>query len=186
MSHCTLFNILANLSRTVADDNVIHLRFVTILGRELGLGVGDELVIQRSLHQVDGASTESTAHDAATGNTVLLGYVVQEVEFLARNLVVLRQSLVGLVHLLTNGLIVAFVEGVAYCKHAVLLSEDELGTAIILFANLSLNLLKLLPCAVAQCLECGFRMLGGNVLHYILAAVAAVVVGRTCQFVLNH
>src|SRR5574344_2262129 len=91
-----------------------------------------------------------------------------------------------LIHFLAYSLIVALVECFAHCKNAILLTENKLGSAIILFANFSLHFLKLLPCAVAQCLESAFGMLCGNMLDNILAAVAAVVVGRTCQFVLNN
>ena len=82
----------------------------------------------------------------------------------------------SLIHLLTYGLVVALVQSLAHSNYAIFLAEDKLGSAIILFANLSLHFLQLLPCAVAQSLECPFRMLGSNVLNHILATVATVIV----------
>ena len=74
-----------------------------------------------------------------------------------------------LIHQLTHTLIVAFVEGVAYCKYAVFLAQHELGTTIVFFADVAFDLLQLFPCAVAQGLKFSLRMLGGNVLDDILA-----------------
>ena len=92
----------------------------------------------------------------------------------------------GLVHHLAYGFIVAGVQCVADGQYAVFLTEHELGTAVVLVAHFGLHLVELFPGAVAQGLEGEFRMLGGNVLHHVLAAVAAVVVGRSSQFMLHY
>ena len=61
-----------------------------------------------------------------------------------------------------------------------------MSTLVILFANLGTYFLELLPCAVAQRLKLSLRMLGCNVLDYVLARLAAVVVWRACQLVLDN
>ena len=66
---------------------------MTILGCKLLLGIGDKLVVDFVLNKVDGATTEATTHDAATCYAILLGYVVEIVELLARNLILLRKSM---------------------------------------------------------------------------------------------
>ena len=62
---------------------------MTILSVELLLGSLDELLVEVVANQVDGAAAEAATHDTRTGNATLLGNVVQEVELLARHLVVL-------------------------------------------------------------------------------------------------
>ena len=177
---------LTEAARAVADDDVVDLGLVAILGVELLLGSLDELLVEVVAHEVDGAATEAATHDTRTGDTTLLGNVVEEVELNTADLVVFRQSLVGLVHHLTDLLVVAFVQGVADSKHAVLLTEHELSTAVVLGSYLFLHFLKLLPCAVTQSLELALWVLGLDVLHHILAGVAAIVVGRACQLVLHN
>ena len=90
-----------------------------------------------------------------------------------------------LVHLLAYCLVVASVKSVADSKNAVFLAKYEVGTLVVFLSYLSLDFLKLLPCAVAESLEMCLRMLCCDMLYDILAAVAAVVVRRTCKFVLN-
>ena len=83
----------------------------------------------------------------------------------------------GLVHHLTDFLVVAFVQRIADSQHTVLLTEYELGALVVLSANFLLDFLQLLPSAVAQGLKLTLRMLGGNVFHHILTTVTTVVVG---------
>ena len=92
----------------------------------------------------------------------------------------------SLIHQLTNLLVVALVQCVADCQYAVLLTENELSALVVLFAYLGTNLIQLLPCAVAQGLELAFGVLSLNVLHHVLARVAAVIVGRASKLVLHH
>ena len=154
--------------------------------RELLLRRCNELAVEVVANEVDGAAAEAAAHDARTGNTALFGNVVKEVELFAADLVVLRQAFVGLIHQFTDLLVVAFVQGVADSQHTVFLTEHEAGALVVFLANFSTHFVKLFPCAVAQGFELALGMLGLNVLHYVLAGVAAVVVGRTCQLVLDN
>ena len=80
--------ILAELTRTIADDYVIDFGLVAILGVKLLLGCSDEILIEVVAYEVDCATTEATTHDAATGYLTLLGDVVKEVELLTRHLIV--------------------------------------------------------------------------------------------------
>ena len=82
-------DLLANFSRTIAYNYVIDLRFVTIFGCKLDLGVGNELVVDVGLDKVDCATAKSATHDAASCNAIFLGDVIQVVELLARHFVVL-------------------------------------------------------------------------------------------------
>ena len=171
--------------RTLRDNYWVNLRCVTILSCELSCNILNELVVDVVLNQVDGAATEATTHDTATSNTVLLGNIVQEVELLAAYLVFLAQTVVSLIHLLTYSLVVTLLKSIADCQYAVLLAQYEVSAAVILFAYLSANLFQLLPCAIAESLELSLWVLGSDVLNHVLARVAAVVVWRTSQLVLN-
>ena len=159
---CVYKWLLAEFTRAVADDNIIDFRLVTILLVELLLGVLDELLIEVVANKVDGTATKAATHDTRTSNTVLLGHIVQEVELLARNLVVLRQTFVGLVHQFAHLLVVAFVEGFADAQYTVFLTEYELCALVVLGADLFLHFLQLLPSAVAQGLILTLWMLGLN------------------------
>lgn len=55
----------------------------------------------------------------------------------------------GLIHLLSDSLVVAFLQRVAYGKHAVYLTEYEVGTLIVLGADLCLYGLEVVPVGVA-------------------------------------
>ena len=155
--------------RTLRDNHWVNLRSVTILSCELSGNILNKLVVDVVFYQVDGAATEATTHDTATSNTVLLGNIVQEVEFLAAYLIFLAQTMVSLVHLLTYCLVVALHKSIADCQYAVLLAQYEVSAAVILFANLSANFLQLLPCAIAESLELSLWVFGSNVLNHILA-----------------
>ena len=91
----------------------------------------------------------------------------------------------SLIHLLAYSLVVASVECVTNSKYTVFLAKHKVSTLVVFLAYFSLNLLKLLPCAVAQSVKFSFRMLCSDVLYNILAAVATVVVRRAGKFVLN-
>ena len=56
--------VLAELAAAVADDYVVDLGLVSVLLVKALLGVGNELTIEVVAHEVDGAATEATAHDA--------------------------------------------------------------------------------------------------------------------------
>ena len=77
------------------------------------LGVSNERLVEVVAHQVDGAATEAAAHDARACDLVVAGYLVEEVQLLAADLIVLRQSFVRGVHQLADTLVVAFSEGFA-------------------------------------------------------------------------
>ena len=93
--------------------------------------------------------------------------------------------MVGLVHLLSDGLVVACHEGVADSEDTVLLAQYEVGAFIVFGADFRLHGLQLVPVGIPQRLE----LLAGEVLAQcgddVLAAPAAVVVGASCQFVLH-
>ena len=80
---------LAELACTVADDDIDDDGFLAILGLELLLHSLDETVVVMLIDEVDGASSETAAHDAAARDALLLGHVVEEVEFFAADLVFL-------------------------------------------------------------------------------------------------
>ena len=90
-----VFLALADFSRTVFDYHIIDLRFLAVALRIFLLHVGDEMIVEVLLHEVDGASAEASAHDSRTGNAILACDVVEIVEFFARNFVFLAQSVVG-------------------------------------------------------------------------------------------
>lgn len=106
-----------------------------------------------------------------------MSYIVEEIEFLAAYFVVLAQSFVSLIHHLTYLLVVACLEGVADCKHAVFFAKYEFSTTIIYFAYLVLNFFEVLPCAIAQSLNLEVWVLCCYVLCYVLTRVATIVVG---------
>ena len=113
--------------RTLRDDNWVNLWSVTILSCELSGNILAELVVEVVLYQVDGAATEATTHDTATSNAVFLGNVVQEVKLLAAYLILLAQTIVSLVHLLTYSLVVTLLKSIADCQYAVLLAQYEVS-----------------------------------------------------------
>jgi len=61
---------------------------MTILSVEFLLGSLNELLVQVVAYQIDGAATKAATHDARTCNTAFLSDIVQEVELLARYLIV--------------------------------------------------------------------------------------------------
>ena len=63
---------LANLSWTIADNNVDNLWFMSVFLIKLSFSCSDEVVVNLNLNEVDSATTEATAHDTATSNTILL------------------------------------------------------------------------------------------------------------------
>ena len=82
----------------------------------------------------------------------------------------------GLLHFLTNSLVVACQQSIADSQDTILLAQYKVSTGVVLFAYLGANLFELLPSAVAQSLELALWMFLGNSLHYVLAGVATVVV----------
>ena len=81
---------LADFARTVADDDIVNLRLMTISLIEALFGVLYELTIEVIANKIDGATAETATHDTGTCHAVLLGNLVEEVQFLAAYLVVLR------------------------------------------------------------------------------------------------
>ena len=178
--------VLAESARTIANDDVIDLRLVAVFLVELLLSRSNKLLVKIVANQVDGATSKATAHDSGTSDTALLSNVVQEVKFLAGNLIVLGQSFVRLIHQLANFLVVAFIQCIANAEYAVFLAEHELGTLVVFFTDFGSYFVKLFPCAITQGLKFSFRVLGLDVLYHVLTRVAAVVVRRTCQLVLHY
>ena len=74
--------------RSVAYDNGIDTRLMTVFLVEFGLGSLDETVSKILFHNVYGTSTEPTAHNARAGDTAHLGNINEEVKILAAHLVV--------------------------------------------------------------------------------------------------
>ena len=95
--------------------------------RELLRCLLDEVLIQLFLHQVDGAAAKTAAHYAGAGYVALAGQLVQEVQFLAGDLVQAAETEVGLVHHLAHGLIVVPLQGVANVQHALNLANHIFG-----------------------------------------------------------
>ena len=71
---------------------------MTELGRELLLDRSDERVVELILHEVDRTASEASAHHAGTCHLTLAGKLVEEIEFLAADLVKFAQSEMSLVH----------------------------------------------------------------------------------------
>ena len=57
------FVSLAELARAVADDYIDDLRLVAILGSELLLGIGNELLVEVGTDKVNGSATKAATHD---------------------------------------------------------------------------------------------------------------------------
>ncbi len=68
--------------RSVAYDNGIDTRLMTVFLVEFGLGSLDETVSKILFHKVYGTSTEPSAHNARAGDSALLGNIIEEVKFL--------------------------------------------------------------------------------------------------------
>ena len=102
--------LVADFACTVTYHYVDDDRLFAILFLELSLCCLAEVLVKVILYKVDGAAAKAAAHDTATCNHALLGNIVEEVELFARHFVVLRQALVSLVHLLTNGLVVTLLK----------------------------------------------------------------------------
>ena len=92
---------------------------MTIFGCKFSFCICNELIVDVILYKVDGTASEATTHNTAACYTILFGYVIQEVKFLTTNLVFFAQTIVCLVHLLTNSFVVTFLKSIAYCQHAV-------------------------------------------------------------------
>ena len=90
--------------RAVADDNGIDLRLVTVTFVKSRFCGFDELVAKVFLDEVDGAAAEAATHNTRAGHAAFASNVVEEVEFLAANLVVVRQSAMGFVHHASDGM----------------------------------------------------------------------------------
>ena len=123
----------------VADHYVDDDRFLAIFGSELLFDGLYKVVIEFVGHEVDGATSESAAHDARTGDAFFAGNVVEEVEFFAAYLILLAESVVSLMHLLTYSLIVTSNKCVTNSEYALLLTENEVCTLVVFSTNLVLN-----------------------------------------------
>ena len=51
--------LLQEFTCPIADNDIVNLRFMAVLGVELLLGIGNELTIEVVAYQVDGAATDS-------------------------------------------------------------------------------------------------------------------------------
>jgi hypothetical protein len=89
------------------------------------------------------------------------------------------------VHLLSDLLIVALYESITYGEYAVFLAKNEGGTLNILCTNVSLDLLKVFPRAVAKSLNDTLWMTFLHSLCNVFARVATIIVRRASEFVLN-
>ena len=157
---------------------------MTILGCELNFGIGDELVIEIIFYKIDCTSSKATTHDAASGHTILSCDVIEEVKFFTRYFIFFAQTFMSLEHLLPNGFVIAFLKCIADSKYAVFLTENEMCTLVIFFADFGSNLFQLVPCTITERFKFSLRMLGSNVLYHILTAVATIVIGASCKFML--
>lgn len=54
---------LANLMRSIADDDIVNFWLVTIFFIETLLGILNEFTIQVIANEIDGAASKATAHD---------------------------------------------------------------------------------------------------------------------------
>ncbi len=75
--------------RSVAYDNGIDFRLVSVFLVELLFGYLHEAITQILLHKVYGAAAEASAHDARAGDTAFFGNIIEEVKFLTANSIVL-------------------------------------------------------------------------------------------------
>ena len=126
---------LAYFVRAPADDYVIDFWFLAKFSKILFCDIGHELVMNFILNQVDGAATEAATHDTTSCNAVLFGNVIEEIKLFARYLIVLAQTFMGPVHLLTHRLIVAGFQCITNGQHAVFLTQYEAGAVVIFLTN---------------------------------------------------
>ena len=144
------------------------------LGGEFLLDSLDELVVKLFLDKVDGATAKAATHDAGSCHVALPGEFVQEIELGAADLVELAHSKMGLIHHLSNGLIVTSLKGVADIQNPLDLTDDIFSPQEILLGNLLADFLQPNSLGVGQ--EVNLRMVlldrGGG----ILARLAALVV----------
>ena len=89
----------------------------------------------------------------------------------------------GLVHHLSNGLVVSPLKGVADIENPLHFAYDIFGAQEVLLGNLRPDLLKPEPLRVAQELHLGMPPAYGR--GGVLAGPAPVVVGRGSQLVLH-
>ena len=113
---------LANFARAIADDDIINLRLVTILLIEAFLGILNELTIKVVTNKIDGAASETAAHDTRTGDAALFGDVIEKIQFFAAHFVLFTQSFVRAVHLTAYFLVITLNECIADSQHAVFLA----------------------------------------------------------------
>ena len=73
---------LAKFTCSVSNHNIYHNWFLAVLFLELSNGCFDEIVVKFLGNEVDGATTETTAHDTGTSDRAILGNLVEKVKFL--------------------------------------------------------------------------------------------------------
>lgn len=168
----------------VADGYGVDLGLFAEFGGEAFDGRLDEVVVFLFGHEVDGAAAEAAAHDARAGNATFAGHVVEVVEFFAAHLVEFAHAVVGAVHFLTHGLVVAFFEGVAGVEQPLYFFDDIFGAHVVFGAHLVFHLGQHGHVGVAQERHFGVVFLYGG--HDGFARFAAAVVGRRGQFVFHH
>ncbi len=85
----------------------------------------------------------------------------------------------GLIHTTSNSGKITASECVTHVKHTLLLSDDKLGTHVVLGRNVAFNRVKSLHIGVAECLD-------AETLGHTLTRLTTLVVGRIDKLVLNH
>ena len=141
------------------------------------------MVIEFVGHEVDGATSESAAHDARTGDAFFAGNVVEEVEFFAGHFIFLREALVRFVHHLAYGFVVALFECVAHGEYAITFANYVESTECIFFRHGAAHFFELFDGGIAERFDFGVEGVDG--FSDAFAAATAVVVRRTHEFVLH-
>ena len=152
-------------------------------GCELLLGGLHERLIELVLHEIDGAASETAAHHAGACHVHLAGQPVEEIKLLAAHLIETAEPEMGLVHHLSNGLVVSPLKGVADIENPLHLAYDIFGAKEVLLGNLRPDLLKPESLRIAQELHLGMSL--ANRGSGVLAGPAPVVICRRGKLVLH-
>src|SRR5574344_1783690 len=147
---------LDQFASAVAYHHIVHFRDTTVCCLVGFLSIGDEGIIQVIFHQVDGTSTETSTHDTRTGNTVLLGQVVEEVKLFAAYFVQTAHAIVGFIHAGTDGFIVAFFQGSTDIHHALYFTNHIFCPHVVFSCDFSFDFVEHIHRGIAQ--KFNFRM----------------------------
>lgn len=140
---------LAKFAGTVTDDYIDDDGLLSIFFFELLYGCLAEVVVKLVGNEVDGAAAEATTHDARSGHAAFAGNIVEEVEFFAGYFIILGETFVRLIHFLSDGLVVAYLQGTAYGQYAIVFAYYVFSTLVVLLGDLILHVFKHFPVAVA-------------------------------------